>query len=177
MRARLATAVRAARRHRRCLRAAPAHSPCHARPNPPHARRARSRARRRRAASEAPTGPPSGAPGVLRGPLRRSRASTGAHRRQGTPAARARVQVACAERGGPRRIAAVWSLGRSAAPSFWCPFGVPAAAARRRPLGRRGGLEAAPGGSGLAWASWLVAPGASRAAPARLSARCGRWHA
>ena len=43
----------------------PAHSPCHARPNPARARRARSRARRQRAASEAPTGLPSGAPRAL----------------------------------------------------------------------------------------------------------------
>ena len=33
-----------------------------------------------------------------------------------------------------------------------------AAAARRRPLGHGSRLEAAPGGSGLAWGCWAVAP-------------------
>ena len=56
-------------------------------------------------------------------------------------------------------------------------FGVPAAAARWRPLGRRGGLEAAPGGSGLPWGCWVVAPGPARAARERLRSRCGRCRA
>ncbi len=151
MRARLLTAVSTARRHRRWLRAAPALSPCHARPDPPRPRRARSRVRRRHVADAPPTGPPSGASRGAQRPLRRLRTATGARARPGTPAARAGVWVACAERAGPRRVPAMWSAGRSAAPSLWCLFGVPAAAARWRPLGRRGGLEAVPGGLGLAW--------------------------
>ena len=84
----------------RCLRAGPAHSPCQVRPNPPRARRARSRATY---ASEPPTGPPSGACGALQRPLWRSCAASGARRRSGTPAVRAGVHVACAERAGPQR--------------------------------------------------------------------------
>ena len=52
MHAHLTTAASAAHRRCHCLHAAPARSPCHARPNPPRPRRARSRVRRRRAASE-----------------------------------------------------------------------------------------------------------------------------
>jgi hypothetical protein len=86
-----ATAARAAHRSRRCLRAAAAHIPWHARPNLPRPRCARSRARRRGAASKPPTWPPSGAPGELQRPLRRSRAATGARRRPGTSTACAGV--------------------------------------------------------------------------------------
>ena len=62
-----------------------------------------------------------------------------------------RVRVACTDSAGPLRMPTVWSLGRSAAHSVWSPFGLPAAAARVRPLGRPSGPEADPGGSGLAW--------------------------
>ena len=159
MRARLATAASAAHRRRRYLRAAQAQSPCRARPNPPRPRRARSRARHRRAASEPPIGPPSGAPRALLQPLRRSRAVIGTRRPPGTPAARAVVQVACAERASPRQLAVAWSLGRVAAPSLWCPFRVLVADARLRPLGPHCGSDAASSGPGLAWGWWPVAPG------------------
>jgi hypothetical protein len=84
MRARLATAVSAAHRSRRCLRAAPAHSPCHARPNPPRLRRARSRARCRLAADEPPTGPLSAAPGGPHRPLRHPPATSLVRRQPGS---------------------------------------------------------------------------------------------
>jgi hypothetical protein len=91
---------------------------------------------------------------------------------RGVTAARAGVRVACAERAGPRRIAAGWSLGRSAAPDCRCPFGVPAAGAIRHviatvwaPQQLRGGSDW--GGSGLGVA-------AGRAGAGQGSARAGQ---
>ena len=58
-----------------------------------------------------------------------------------------------------------------------------AAAARRRPLGHGSRLEAAPGGSGLAWGCWAVAPAPRRQGQPgrhgtkRLRARSGRCRA
>jgi hypothetical protein len=102
-------------------------------------------------------------------PSQRSRAAAVAPRRPWRAAACTGGRVPCAERLGPRWTAAAWSLGRVAAPSFWCLFRVPVANAKLRPLMRRSGSEAAPSGPGLAWGWWLVAPGPVGAASH------GRW--
>ena len=93
--------------------------------NQPRSRRARSRARRRRSASEQPTGPPSGAPGALQRPLRRSSAAIGARRRPGSSAARAgaRRRVGAADAhgvvgrslGGALALVPVWGARREMA--------------------------------------------------------------
>ena len=91
------------------------------------------------------TGPPPRTAGASEQPLWRAHeAATGACWRQERAAARAAVWVACVERAGPRPTAAVWSRGRPAARSTERRFSVPSRRARLRPLGRRGGSEAAP---------------------------------
>ena len=185
MHACLLTALIAACRFCYCLRAAPALALLHRQPVPPASSAPRSQSCtpptcRRRVADAPPTGPRSGAPAGPQRPLRRSGAASGTRRRSGTPTAREGVWEACAECAGLRRAAAAWSPGCSAAPSNGCPFRAgPKANARLRPVRRRGGSEAAPGGSGLAWGWCLVAPGPVRAARARLTLRScrGRLHA
>ena len=114
---------------------------------------------------------------------------TPASRRQGhhrAPAGRcsgrcgvhAPPQVHAGVRGRRQCVQGCTWRARSARGRSGRPFEVPAATARRRPLGRRGGfMEAAPGGSGLAWGCWVVAPGPDRATRERLRSRCGRCRA
>ena len=117
------------RHRRRCLRAAPALASPHALPkavtrlvcamsavvhaadtSPTRRRQGRHQAPRAGCGSRySARGPPQSRPGGRGG-------------RQRAHGVGSRAQTA--ERLGPRWTAAAWSLGRAAAPSLWCPFGV-----------------------------------------------------